>query len=329
MASRNPVVRAMASATSHLWFPLGIFLAGRLSRRAVVALGRGIGSPYLRRRRKYVAALASNLSRILGASPDSPEVARRVRELIDGHFAAWADFLHFAMRPPEETAALVEGVVGFERILEARARGKGVLLLTAHLGNWEVGGLMLAAVRQPVHVVLVPDIFPAVERSRRRLHARAGVTEIPIDRSFAPTLAVLRALGSNAIVAMQGDRDFNNTGVAVPFFGRDAYFPRGPFRVAMATEATALPAFIVRVPDGRYRAIIEDPIPIDRDGDREAALRRNIERYVAILERYVRQYPEQWYCFYPFWDDPSRQDRGAGIGGAKGEGPARALAPNR
>jgi KDO2-lipid IV(A) lauroyltransferase len=133
------------------------------------------------------------------------------------------------------------------------------------------------------------------------------VTEIPIDRSFTPTLAVLRALSENAIVAMQGDRDFNNTGVAVPFFGRGAYFPRGPLRVAMATDAAVLPAFIVRVADGRYRAILEEPLAIDRGADREAALARNLARYVAILERYVRQYPDQWYCFYPFWDDPSRR----------------------
>jgi lauroyl/myristoyl acyltransferase len=153
----------------------------------------------------------------------------------------------------------------------------------------------------------VPDIYPAVERARRRLHERAGVNEIPIDSSFGPTLAVLRALERNAIVAMQGDRDFNNTGVAVPFFGRDAFFPRGPLRVAMATEAAVLPAFIVRVREGRYRAVVEKPLSIERGGDREAALRENLRRYVEILERYVRAFPEQWYCFYPFWDDPSRR----------------------
>src|SRR5262249_46400949 len=153
--------------------------------------------------------------------------------------------------------------------------GKGVLLVTAHLGNWELGGLMLAEIKQPIHVVLVPDIYPAVERVRRRLHARAGVAEIRIDRTFGPTLAVMRALQSNAIVAMQGDRDFDNSGIAMPFFGREAYFPRGPLRVAMATEAVVLPSFIVRVPDGRYRAIIESPLPIERGGDRDAALREN------------------------------------------------------
>ena len=98
-----------------------------------------------------------------------------------------------------------------------------------------------------------------------------------------PTLAVLRALEGNAIVAMQGDRDFNNTGVAVPFFGREAYFPRGPFRVAMAMNAVVLPAFILRTPDGRYRAVIEEPLEMVRKGDRDAALRENMSRYVAIL----------------------------------------------
>ena len=308
MSSRNRLVRAIASATSHVWFPGSLFFARYVPRRISYSLARAIGGGYFRLRPKYRAAIRTNVSSILSLPADAPEVARVTDEMVRGHACAWLDFLHFASRPPEESAPLVEGVEGFSRILEARERGRGVLLVTAHLGNWEVGGLMLAQVRQPIHVVLVPDIFPGVERIRRQLHQRAGVTEIPIDRSFVPTLAVMRALGSNAIVAMQGDRDFNNTGIAVPFFGRDAYFPRGPFRVAMATGATVLPAFIVRVPGGRYRAIIEEPLAIETEGDRESALRTNVARYVAILERYVGAYPEQWYCFYPFWDDPSRRE---------------------
>jgi KDO2-lipid IV(A) lauroyltransferase len=117
----------------------------------------------------------------------------------------------------------------------------------------------------------------------------------------------MRALEANGIIAMQGDRDFNNTGLAVPFFGRESYFPRGPFRVAMATGAAVLPAFIIQVPDGRYRAVVEEPLEIRRSGDRDAGLADNIRRYAVTLERYVRDFPDQWYCFYPFWDDPSRK----------------------
>lgn len=307
MSSRNRLVRALASATSHLWFPGSVWFARRVPRRISYPLARAIGSGYFRLRPKYLSAIRANLAIITGEEEGSERVRRAADAMVRGHASAWLDFLHFATRPPSESSRLVESVVGFDRILAGRAKGKGVLLLTAHLGNWEVGGLMLAEVRQPIHVVLVPDIFPGVERARRRLHERAGVTEIPIDNSAGPTLAVLRALEQNAIVAMQGDRDFNNTGIAVPFFGRPAYFPRGPFRVAMATGAAVLPAFIRRVPDGRYRAILEEPLEIARGGDRDAALRTNVSRYVAILERYVRENPEQWYCFYPFWDDPSRR----------------------
>jgi lauroyl/myristoyl acyltransferase len=309
MATRNRLARALASAFSRIWFPATLAFTKRLPRLSMHRGGRRLAAIYYRLRPKYLDAAGRNLAVILGEPEGSPRVRALAFEMVVSHFKAWVDFLHFATRPPELADALVADVVGYENILDGRLPGKGVLLLTAHLGNWEVGGLMLARVKQPIHVVLVPDMFPGVERERRRLHERSGVREIRVDRSIVPTLAILRALGENAIVAMQGDRDFDNTGVAVAFFGREAFFPRGPLRVAMASGATVLPAFIVRQPDGRYRAIVEEPLPIETGGDRDAALRVNVERYVALLERYVREYPEQWYCFYPFWDDPSRKRR--------------------
>ena len=311
MATRNPVARAIASVTSRLWFPAALSTSRNLPRPLMHRGGRALAAVYYRLRPKYLRAARRNLAVILGEPEDSPRVRALAFEMVASHFRAWVDFLHFATRPPEEAARLVEGVVGYSRIVQARLAGQGVLLLTAHLGNWEVGGLMLARVNQPIHVVLVPDIFPGVERERRRLHERLGVAEIRVDRSFVPTLSVLRVLGENGIVAMQGDRDFDNTGIAIPFFGREAYFPRGPLRVAMASGAVVLPAFIVGLPDGRYRAIVEEPLAVVSEGDRDAALRTNLAAYVALLERYVRAFPEQWYCFYPFWDDPSRKGRRA------------------
>ena len=306
MASRNRLVRAIASVTSYVWFPMVLFSARRVPRPVSRWIARWLARVYFRARPKYLDAVRANLSVIL-ERPEESDVVRGVADaMVSSHFSAWLDFLHFASRPPQESARLVESVIGFSRIVEARQSGKGVLLLTAHLGNWEVGSIMLAQVQMPIYVVLVPDIFPGVEKTRRRLHAQAKVTEIPIDQSFVPTLAIMRALESNGVVAMQGDRDFNNTGLAVPFFGEKSYFPRGPLRVAMATGATVLPAFVIQVPDGRYRAVIEEPLEVDRGSDREAALEANLRRYISILERYVRQFPEQWYCFYPFWNDPTR-----------------------
>ena len=220
MATRNPLVRVLASATSRIWFPMARFTARSVPRPLMHRGGRGLARVYYGFRPKYLRAARANLAVIRGEGEDSPEVRRLAFDMVASHFSAWVDFLRFATRSREESALLVESVTGYSRIVEARLAGKGVLLLTAHLGNWEIGGLMLAQVKQPIHVVLVPDIFPGVERERRRLHARLGVTEIRVDQSIAPTLAVLRALSENEIVAMQGDRDFDNTGVSMPFFGR-------------------------------------------------------------------------------------------------------------
>src|SRR5712691_5798447 len=199
MATRNRLARAVASATSRVWFPATLAFARAFPRRAMHRWGRGLARVYYRLHPKYLRAARANLSVILGVPEGTPEVRRLAFEMVASHFSAWVDFLQFATRTPAESALLVESVTGYSRIVEGRLAGKGVLLLTAHLGNWEVGGLMLAQVRQPIHVVLVPDIFPGVERERRRLHERSGVTEIRVDRSFVPTLTVLRALSANAI----------------------------------------------------------------------------------------------------------------------------------
>jgi KDO2-lipid IV(A) lauroyltransferase len=307
MASRNRLVRTIASVGTEALFPLASWMARRLPRRLMATMCRASVGFWMKRRRKYMRAIRENYAVILGRPADSTEVRRTASRMIDTHFEAWLDFLRYASRRPEEALAILEDVEGYAHLRDGLARGKGVLLLTAHMGNWEMGGLLLATVRLKVHVVLVPDIFPGVERARRRLHEGSGVGEIRVDRSIVPTLAIMRALAGNGIVAMQGDRDFDNTGVPLPFFDREAFFPRGPLRVAMATGATVLPSFILRTPSGRYRAIIGAPLPIDTGPDRDAALRRNLERYVAILEERVRATPEQWYCFYPFWDDPSRR----------------------
>jgi KDO2-lipid IV(A) lauroyltransferase len=308
MASRNPIVRGIASVATTMFFPLASLMARHIPRRMMSLLCRASVGFWMKRRRKYMQAIRENYAVIFDAPRDSPQVRRTAERMIDAHFDAWLDFLRFASGPPEKALAVLQEVEGYAHLREGLDRGKGVLLLTAHMGNWEMGGLLLATVDLRVVVVLVPDIFPGVERARRRLHEERGVGEIRVDSSFVPTLAILRTLAANGIVAMQGDRDFDNTGIAMPFFGQEAYFPRGPLRVAMATGAAVLPSFVLRTAEGNYRAVIGAPLAVDTGPDRDAALRRNLERYVAILEEVVRATPEQWYCFYPFWDDPTRKE---------------------
>lgn len=320
MASRNRALNAAYSASFALWFPLIPALTRVLSRSQLGALARQTIGRYFALRPKYLAAIRENFAQILGEPADSPRVAGAAREMVNQHSYHWIDFFYFAQRPFAQAQALIVEIDGYDKIVAAERRGKGVLLGTAHLGNWYLGGMLLGGLDHPIHVVLKPDRFPVVEKFRSEMHRRWGVREIAVGDSFLSGVAVVQALSRGETLGIQCDRDFNNTGIPVEFFGRPAYFPRGPFAAAMVTGAALLPSFILRE-ESRYRIVIEDELEISRGGNHEVDLRANVERFVRILEGYVRRYPTQWYCFYPFWDDPSRKPSRDGAGA---RGPRRA-----
>jgi len=305
MATRNRFVNAVYSASFALWFPLFRAMTRFVSRPILGAIARQTVGRFFALRPKYLAAIRGNFARILCEPLDSSRVAAAAREMIDQHSYHWIDFFYFAQRPFAEAQGLIAEIEGYEKIVAAEREGRGVILATAHLGNWYLGGMLLGGLDHPIQVVLKPDLFPVVERFRSEMHRRWGVGEIAVGDSYFSGVAVVRALAAGGILGIQCDRDFNNTGVAVEFFGRPAFLPRGPFAAAMVSGAPMFPSFILR--DGeRYRILIEDPLPIARGGEHETDLRANVERFVAILEKHVRRHPTQWYCFYPFWDDPSR-----------------------
>jgi len=306
MATRNRVVNALYSASFAAWFPLFRALTRVLSRPQLGVLARQTIGRYFALRPKYLAAIRENFAQIFGESASSPRVDGAAREMVNQHSYHWIDFFYFAQRPFAQAQALIAEIDGYDKIVAAERRGKGVLLGTAHLGNWYLGGMLLGGLDHPIHVVLKPDRFPVVEKFRSEMHRRWGVREIAVGDSFLSGVTVVQALARGETLGIQCDRDFNNTGIAVDFFGRPAYFPRGPFAAAMVTGAALLPSFILRE-GSRYRIVIEDALEISRGGNHEADLRANVERFVRILEGYVRRYPTQWYCFYPFWDDPSRK----------------------
>lgn len=312
MASRNPIINALYPASFYLWFPLFRFMTRTLPLPFLYATARRTVGTFFDLRPKYLRAIRSNYSRILGKPENSPEVHAAAREMVDIHSYHWIDFFYFGERRAPEAQKLVAGIDGFHKIVAAKEAGKGVILGTAHLGNWYIGGALLSQQGYKVHIVYKPDRFPIVEKYRHQLHQRWGVEEIAVGSSFLSVVPVARALAGGEIVAMQCDRDFNNTGVAAGFFGAPAWFPRGPFLTARATGATFLPSFILRTEDGRYRVVVEDPLPLARSGSPAEDLQAGVEAFVKILERYVRNHPTQWYCFYPFWDDPSRRNPSAG-----------------
>jgi len=289
-------------------FPLFLFVARNIARRSrAFEISDDIINTFMTLRPKYLDAVKGNVAQVLNLPPGHREVERIARAVVRQHAYAWVDLFFFGQRPPEEALRNFAEVQGIENVDGVLQEGRGAILLTAHAGNFELGGLLLRAKGMKIHVVYKPDRFEAVERLRNHIRSQGGVVGVPVDGVGFSTLPLVKLLREGQWVGMQGDRDFSLNGLPLPFFGRETYFPRGPWELAAMTGAPVLCSFFYTDAEGRFRARFEKPITITGErGQRQAAIEAGMRRYAGYLEELVRAHPDQWYCFYPFWDDPLR-----------------------
>jgi KDO2-lipid IV(A) lauroyltransferase len=286
------------------WWPLGLMY---WMARDLVML------PFNLTRGKYLRAVQANYARILGLPADDPRVRRCALEMGYQHAYHWIDFFRWSQLPPDALKEAIVASEGDEHFASARASGRGTLLLTAHMGNPEVGAIGLGTHYEPVHVLYWRDRFATAEEFRTRMRLRGNVHGIPVDASPFSVVPALRALESGGIVAAHGDRDFNNQGWPVEFFGAVASFPPGPFLLAARAHALVVPTFFLLTDDRRFHVIYEAPMDLAGDDGVEERARAAMLTWARTLERRIREYPAQWYCFYPFWG-PQSADATVGAG---------------
>lgn len=190
----------------------------------------------------------------------------------------------------------------FDSLLD---KGKGVLLAGAHLGNWELGGVLLRKFYDyPITVVAMAEPSPGINRRRKAIRRFLGVDTLEVRKSMDTPLQILRLLSENRIVAMLLDRHLGRDRIEVKMLDRRAFFLRTPALMSSLSGAPLLPAVLVREDDGRFSGVTGEPIYVERSGDRERALQRASQAYATFLEKQVRLYPHLWYHFYPYWAAP-------------------------
>ena len=205
----------------------------------------------------------------------------------------------------------VEEEVGVDYMVEALHAGKGVICITPHLGNWEIGGLLFSFKGGKLNVLTLDERDLDIRSFREEMRRRKGIKNLyinPKDESPMAILDAVKALRRNEIVAMLGDRVESQKTMVFDFFGKKTAFPIGVAILAMATGAPVLPVFVVMERNRKYKGIIEPPIyfnPPSR-GDREAVLREGMERLIKKFEAYIEKYPDQWYNFYSYWNDTNK-----------------------
>jgi KDO2-lipid IV(A) lauroyltransferase len=198
----------------------------------------------------------------------------------------------------EEILARFETVDGWEHLDAAIAQGKGVIVVTGHLGNWELGGAYVAARGIPLDVVARGMGNPLMEAYALETRREIGLEVVHDQQAVRQTP---RSLREGRVVAMVSDHDaLGLASTFVPFFGRPAKTPRGPAVFALRLGVPLVFITPVREPSGRYALRIE-PVPVVETGDREADVDAIVLTYTQILERFVRRYPDQYFWQHRRW----------------------------
>jgi KDO2-lipid IV(A) lauroyltransferase len=212
-----------------------------------------------------------------------------------------------------EIMELVEEVTGWEIVDEAAQAGSGIILVTGHLGNWELGGAYLAAKGIPVDAIVRHMGNPRFDRYLNTTRASLGVRVIYDDQAVRQTPRALRDGRLVAFLADQGVLGLAST--FVPFFGRLAKTPRGPAVFALRLDAPIVFGASIRRPNGRYHLTFER-VEVISTGDRERDTDDIVARYTAALERWVRIAPEQYLWQHRRW---RRQPPGTPVTPAESE----------
>jgi KDO2-lipid IV(A) lauroyltransferase len=199
---------------------------------------------------------------------------------------------------PAEIVGLFDRVEGWDLLERARSRGKGVLIVTGHLGNWELGGSYVAARGLRLEAVARRMQNPIFDRYLTETRRRIGMTVIPDAEAVRRVPRAIREGHAVAFLFDQGAAGLASTWV--PFFGRYAKTPRGPAVFALRLDATVLFACAIRQPNGRYVLHFEE-IVVERTGEREADVDAIVAAFTNSLERWVRRYPEQYFWHHRRW----------------------------
>jgi KDO2-lipid IV(A) lauroyltransferase len=189
-------------------------------------------------------------------------------------------------------------VDGWDLVDDALAAGRGIVLVTGHLGNAELAGSYFAARGVPTDAIARRQANPLFDRYVTAMRERIGMRVVMDSEAVRGSMRSLKAGRLVAFLADQGVRGMAST--FVPFFGRPAKTPRGPAVFALRLGAPVLVASSMRLPSGRFRMTVE-AIPVDHTGDRERDVDVMVARYTAALERHIRRAPEQYFWQHRRW----------------------------
>jgi KDO2-lipid IV(A) lauroyltransferase len=239
-----------------------------------------------------------NLTRAFGQGKSKPQIEAIAREVFVNLFrialeTAWS------LNLTEEKFSQHFHIWGRSDYERASAKGKGVLLLGAHFGNWEVQMIIAHMMGIPLHVVYRMLDAPFLDRFVQEYRSRFGAVMIPNHRAAMRKIYAALRKGRPVGLLMDQGADWYD-GVFVDFFNIPAATNTGLAILALKSEAPVLPFFLIRKPNG-FHAVFGPELPLVKTGDATRDIEANTQLYNRVIELYAREYPDQWFWVHHRW----------------------------
>lgn len=271
-------------------------LATLLPRRAAYAIARQAAGWAYGHHDTIRQALSANLRVVLDRR-DLPPSESELEQIVRRNFVNFAKYVVDFFQVGKLSAEAMDRLIVVEHIdyLKQCIDGEaGIIGLTAHVGNWELGPSVLQRNGCRVNAVVLQQTSKALDALFQSRRTRRGVHVLPMSGA---ALSVPACLKRNELVALLADLDYSGRDHRVPFFGKPARLPRGPAVLAARSEAPILPVFVLRQPDDTFLFRICPPIPTTRPRSVD-----DIQADIcAVLEAVIGEHPDQWFAFKPLW----------------------------
>ncbi len=243
-------------------------------------------------------SVKNNLKIISPSSENIPFLARDVFRNFGRYLIEFFQMKEMVDEQFVKNNVRIQGIKHLDAVL---AEGKGGIIVTAHIGNWELGAAVLSALGYPLMAIALPHKERPVNDLFNAQREIKGVIVVPTNSALRRCIKQLR---NNKLVALVADRNFSNSGgVIMNFLGKKILAPKGAAVFSLKTGAPIMPIFFIRNGDGTFTLSCSEPIyPPQRSVSREdnRVILGVMKRYMSIIEDKIRQYPSQWLLFREF-----------------------------
>jgi KDO2-lipid IV(A) lauroyltransferase len=276
-----------------------IFLMKPLPWSWVFSFASGLGSlAFILAVRQRRIAMDSLSTAFKGSLP-AKEVRALARECFRDMAKSGVELLYLM-----DNRELIKKQMGFrgkELLDRALAAGRGVILVSAHFGNFPLMLCRIALEGYNVSGIMRPMRDERIEKVFYSKRTRMGIKTIYSVPREACVNTTIKYLRDNEAVFLPLDQNFGTAGVFVDFFGEKAATATGPVVFAQRTGAALLPCFAVRQPDNTHLIVFEPPVTLEEGKDAQETILLNTQKLTGIIESYIRKYPAQWGWIHRRW----------------------------